>query len=285
MKRTYMKVVLLVLLGAFVLLLESCMRMRISDTNAIETFKKQGLTLLLPTLKVGKRNLHYAKIGHDSLPTLFFVHGSPGSWDAFEAYLKDKDLRQKFRMIAIDRPGFGYSNFGNSMTLPAQCVLIAQIIQQERNKAPFHLVGHSIGGPVIVQLAQNHSENYSSLSILAGSISPFDEPKENWRYIFRYFPTRYLIPGAFRPSNDEILYFKKDLYELDKNYVSLTMPITFIHGDKDNFVTIKNVGYGEKKLSHNPNVHKIIIEGANHFIPWQHYEVIKKHLLTLKEKF
>ena len=89
------------------------------------------------------------------------------------------------------------------------------------------------------------------------------------------------MPGAFRPSNDEIVYFKKDLYKLDTGYADLQMPVTFIHGDADKFVTVKNVDYGKRKLANNANVKSIIIPGANHFIPWQHFDVIKKHLLSL----
>ena len=92
------------------------------------------------------------------------------------------------------------------------------------------------------------------------------------------------MPGAFRPSNDEIVYFKKDLYSLDTGYTTVKMPVTFIHGDADKFVTVKNVDYGKKKLAENPNVKVIIIPGASHFIPWEHFDIIKNHLLTLTTK-
>ena len=92
------------------------------------------------------------------------------------------------------------------------------------------------------------------------------------------------MPGAFKPSNDEIIYFKKDLYHTDTMYAALTMPVTFIHGDADKFVPVKNVEYGKKKLAGNPNVKVIIIPGASHFIPWEHFDLIKTHLLTLSGK-
>ena len=59
------------------------------------------------------------------MPTLLFVHGTPGSWDAFKAYLKNKELLQYYRIISIDRPGFGYSDFGNAMNLTEQTKIIA----------------------------------------------------------------------------------------------------------------------------------------------------------------
>jgi pimeloyl-ACP methyl ester carboxylesterase len=268
----------------WIILAQSCMKFRISDSNAKMEFEQKGLQVSFKNLKEDGISLHYAKTGSDTLPTLFFIHGSPGSWDAFKIYMMDTALLRHFRIISVDRPGFGYSDFGTAYHLEDQCRLINKIIQQENNQNPVHLVGHSIGGPVIVQLAQDHPEEFASLTILAGSISPHDEPKEYWRYMFTYSPLKWLMPGAFKPSNDEIVYFKKELYNIDKMYGVLNMPVTFIHGDADKFVTVKNVEYGKKKLLHNPAVKVIIIPGASHFIPWEHFDIIRDHLLTLSDR-
>lgn len=257
-------------------------KMRESDKKATEEFKKAGVPIGFSYLKVGDVTLHYAKTGDSHLPTLFFIHGSPGSWIAYKRYLMDKDLLRHFRMIAIDRPGFGYSAYGKAFHLYEQSALIYKIVQHEANGQPIHLIGHSLGGPIVVKLAQEHPNDYASLTILAGSISPYDEPKENWRKIFADGPLQYLLPGAFRVCNKEIYFYKKDLYMMDNHYDTLRMPVMFIHGDKDPLVTVHNVKYGMDKLKANNNAGMIIIPGANHFIPWQHFETIKNHLLTLK---
>ena len=279
-KRRY-KWGLLFFVTAWVIFAQSCMKFRIDDNSAKKEFEQKGLSVHFFTMKEDGVPLHYAKTGSDTLPTIFFVHGSPGSWDAFKIYMMDTALLQKFRIISIDRPGFGYSDFGTARHLDYQSKLINKIIEKETNQKPLHLVGHSIGGPVIIQLAQDHPAAFASLTILAGSISPSDEPKEYWRYAFTYSPLKFLMPGAFRPSNDEIVYFKKELYRLDKGYHLLQMPVTFIHGDKDKFVTVKNVDYGKRQLAHNPQLKVIIIPGAGHFIPWQHFDIIRNHLLAL----
>lgn len=272
---------LLIFFISWIIFAQSCMKFRITDGQAKAEFEQRGLHARFLTVKEEGISLHYVKTGSDSLPTLFFVHGSPGSWDAFKGYMMDSALLQHFRIISVDRPGFGYSDFGTAYHLTDQAVLINKVIQKEDNQKPVHLIGHSIGGPVIVQLAQDYPAEFASLTILAGSISPKDEPKEYWRYVFTYSPLKLLMPGAFKPSNDEIVYFKKDLYSLDTGYADLQMPITFIHGDADKFVTVKNVEYGKSKLQHNPHIKVIIIPGASHFIPWQYYSLIRGHLLTL----
>ena len=274
----------LIFLLCWIIMAQSCMKFRISDSKANQEFEQKGLHVSFHYTDMNEKGLHYVKTGADTLPTLFFVHGSPGSWDAFKIYMMDADLLQHFRIISIDRPGFGYSDFGIALHLDEQVILINKVIEKENNNKPLHLVGHSIGGPVIVKLAQLYSDEISSLTILAGSISPKDEPKEYWRYLFLHTPLHLLMPGAFRPSNDEIVYFKKDLYSLDTGYTTVKMPVTFIHGDADKFVTVKNVDYGKKKLAENPNVKVIIIPGASHFIPWEHFDIIKNHLLTLTTK-
>jgi pimeloyl-ACP methyl ester carboxylesterase len=274
----------LIFLLCWIVMAQSCMKFRISDTKAKQEFEQKGLPISFNYTGDNKKGLHYVKAGADTLPTLFFIHGSPGSWDAFKIYMMDTTLLQHFRIISIDRPGFGYSGFGTALHLDVQAFLINKIIEKENNHKPLHLVGHSIGGPVIVKLAQLYPAEISSLTILAGSISPKDEPKEYWRYLFLYTPLHLFMPGAFAPSNDEIVYFKKDLYALDTGYAAITMPVTFIHGDADKFVTVKNVDYGKNKLVNNPHVKVIIIPGASHFIPWQHFDIIKTHLLLLATK-
>ena len=265
----------------WIIFAQSCMKFRITDNKAKTEFAQKGIKINFLNIDADGIKMHYAKTGSDTLPTLFFVHGSPGSWDAFKNYMMDTALLNRFRIISVDRPGFGYSDFGTAYHLSDQALLVNKIIQKESNQKAVHLIGHSIGGPVIVQIAQDYPEEFASLTLLAGSISPTDEPKEYWRYLFMYTPLKWLMPGAFKPSNNEIIYFKKDLYGIDTGYAALQLPVTFIHGDADKFVTVKNVEYGKKKLQNNPAVKIIIIPGASHFIPWEHFDIIKAHLLTL----
>src|SRR5450432_660270 len=126
MKRFIMKTFMVVgiILVLWLVMAQSCMKFRMSDSEARKKFKARGVDVVINNISVNGRTLHYLKTGSDSLPTIVFVHGTPGSWDAFEQYLGDKDLLQKFRMISIDRPGFGYSDFGKPLNLAQQSIVI-----------------------------------------------------------------------------------------------------------------------------------------------------------------
>jgi pimeloyl-ACP methyl ester carboxylesterase len=257
----------------------ACMRMRTTDKKALITFADQGVTTNIATwTNQTGRHIHYVETGADSLPILLLVHGSPGSWDAWKDYLSDADLRQRFHLIAVDRPGFGYSDFGKAMDLDGNTDILLDFLQSKSGGRPSFLMGHSIGGPIVMRMAQKNAAAVRGLVILAGSISPTDEPKERWRKLFPS-PIDYLLPGAMRPSNREIVYFKKDLWTLDAGYAAVTMPVWFVHGQKDMLVTIKNVAYGLKKLDHNAQVKQTIFPEENHFIPWTQFDEVKKLLL------
>jgi pimeloyl-ACP methyl ester carboxylesterase len=260
---------------------KSCMTFRRNDFDAKKDFLKDGVTLTTSTINVNGHHIHYAVTGDDSLPTLFFVHGTPGSWDAFSAYMKDKELLQKFRMVSIDRPGFGNSDFGHVEHLDKQSSLMGPLFRSFDNHRPVFIAGHSLGGPVIIKLAADNPDTFSALVVISGSIDPGEEEPEKWRPILYKTPLNYLVPGAFRPANEELWYLKKDLVDLKKDFSKIHCPVYFIHGSLDGWVPPGNVDYGRKMLVNAPSIQETMIPGANHFIPWTKFKEIKNVLLKL----
>ena len=270
-----------VFLVIWLVIVQSCMKFRISDSKAKKNFEKTGVVLTTATIKVAEGNMHYAKTGSDTLPTIVFVHGSPGSWDAFTEYMRDKDLLMKYRMISIDRPGFGYSDFGEGHHLGEQSALISPLFKLWENGKPIYLVGHSLGGPLIIQLNADNPGLFDGLVLLAASVDPAEEKKESWRYILDAGVLSYLVPGAMRPSNTELKYFKKDVYVLQDKFALVKCKVFIVHGTADPLVPVGNGTYAQKNLINAASVKLTLIPGANHFIPWTKYDAIKEVLLQL----
>jgi len=257
------------------------LKFRINDKKAKKKFSLAGVMLTTETIRVNSFEMHYAKTGSDTMPTIFFVHGSPGGWNAFEKYMQDKDILAKYRLISVDRPGFGYSRFGEARNLQEQSDLIYLLVKSLQNGKPMYAAGHSLGGPVIAKLQTDHHNLFAGLVFLAASIDPDEEKPEKWRSVFQKIPLRFFLPGAFRPSNEELLYLKKDLRELDRDWEKITCPVWIVHGDKDGFVPVRNVEYAKKKLVKAKTVEVKILPGARHFILWEQYEGIKDLLMKL----
>jgi pimeloyl-ACP methyl ester carboxylesterase len=276
---------MLLLAGLFLLswllLAQTCMTFRKSDIEEKKEFANSGVELRTAVLDVQGKHIHYVMTGADSLPTIFFIHGSPGSWDAFSEYMKDSMLLKKFRMVSVDRPGFGYSDFGNAEHLSVQSSLISPLFYKLSNEKPMFLVGHSLGGPMVIKLAADNPMKFSGLVIISGSIDPGEEKPEKWRPWLFKTPLNFFVPGAMRPANEELWYLKKDLVDLKTDFEKITCPVYFIHGSSDTWVPPGNVEYGKKLLVNAPSTDVLMIPGANHFIPWTKFPEIRSVLLKL----
>lgn len=274
--------VLFIITCCWAIFAQSCMRFRTSDSLAATTFSEKQIPFRTFYDTIDKHVLHYVVAGNDALPTLIFIHGSPGSWNAFEDYLKDSSLLQHYRLMSIDRPGFGYSEFGKALNLQQQCKLLAKLIANASNGKPVCLIGHSLGGPVVVKLAaENKNLNITNLVILAGSVDPSEESPESWRATLDRTPLRYLVPGAMRPSNAELLFFKQDVQSMPADLEKITCRVLIMQGDKDTFVPPGNATYAQQHLTHAKEVKLVWFEGEKHFIPWTKFNDIRDALLHL----
>ncbi|MFN8253186.1 MAG: alpha/beta hydrolase [Ferruginibacter sp.] len=265
------------------ILLAQCviMRERWSDQKAYRVFKAKDVPLQIFDTVISGRHLHYAVSGDDTLPTLVFIHGSPGSWMHYMKYMWDSSMRKKFRIVAIDRPGFGYSDFGKAMHLKEQSAIISPVLHRLKTDQPLFLVGHSMGGPVAVKLAADNPAIVNTLVIVAGAIDINQEKKETWRHIMNIPPLYWCLPGAFAPSNTELLYLKKDLLPLQDDFKNITCKVLFVHGDKDTWVPIQNIAFGKKMLVNAKAIESDTLQGAGHHIPWKNRDALKAILLGL----
>jgi pimeloyl-ACP methyl ester carboxylesterase len=283
MKRFLMKMIwgLCILLLLWLVFAQSCMSFRIDDAAAKKNFLKDSVTLTTATITVDGHHIHYAMTGSNRLPTLYFIHGTPGSWDAYEDYLKDKDLLKRFRMVSVDRPGFGHSDYGKPEHLATQSELISPLFHILQNNMPVFIAGHSLGGPMVIKLAADNPSLFSGIVIISGSIDPSEEAPEKWRPVLYKTPLTYFVPGAMRPSNQELWYLKTDLVELKNDFPKIHCRVYFIHGTSDTWVPPGNVAYGKKMLINASEIEETMISAANHFIPWTKFNVIKTILLKL----
>lgn len=281
MARTFLYIGILLLIWV---LLAQCfvLKNRWGDQKAYRVFKSKQVPLRIEDTIIGKRHLHYAICGEDTMPTLVFIHGSPGSWMNYMHYMWDDSLRKRYQIIAIDRPGFGFSDFGKAMHLQEQCALILPVLQKLKNNHEMILVGHSLGGPVVVKLAADAPELFSKIVIVAGSIDVSQEKKETWRHVMNVKPLYWLLPGAFGPSNTELLYLKEDLVPLKNDFAKIKCDVLFVHGDKDTWVPIENIAFGKKEMINALSIHADTLKGADHQVPWKRFDELKQILFQLK---
>lgn len=275
-KKILRPLIFVAVLFGIIFLLDSCMQFRMSKSEIDTYFEHKNPKAELKSYYVGNRKQTYLINGDSLKPLVIFVHGSPGSLSAFIDFLADSSLLKSVRMISVDRPGFGSANFGNAEpSLEKQAALLKPILQAHRNNQPVFLVGHSLGGPLIAQMALDYPALIDGLIMVAPSIAPELEPREWFRAPLATPFLKWLMPRSLRASNDEIYKLKPQLEALLPRWKEIQTPVIVIQGGKDSLVHPGNAEFAKRMIT-NTSVEVVFVEAMDHFVPWSNPELIRE---------
>lgn len=210
---------------------------------------------------------------------VIFVHGTPGSATAWEHYIARPP--QRVEAVAVDRPGFGATLPRGAMpSLRAQAAAIAPLLVARGGQWPI-LVGHSLGGPIVAQVAADNPGKVGGLLILAGSFDPGVERTYWVQYMGEWPMIRSMLPGALRSANRELMALKPDLEALAPRLGALRCPVRVVHGTKDGNVPYSNVAFLRAHLTHAASFDVTTLPGQNHFIVWNEEPAVRAALAAL----
>lgn len=116
-------------------------------------------------VEVPGARLHVHETG--SGPALLLVHGLAGQMAHFD-YGVAAELAQRFRVIAVDRPGSGHSERGDAgaADVSSQAAALAALVERLGLERPT-IVGHSMGGAVALAMALEHPRSCGALALIA----------------------------------------------------------------------------------------------------------------------
>ncbi len=214
---------------------------------------------------------------------IVFVHGSPGAKDAFLPYLKNDQLLNRAVLYAMDRPGFGYSDFGRpESSLAQQAAKLMEVVREVRENRVL-LVGHSFGCAVIARAAMEHPEEIDGIHLIAGTLAPEAEPHNWWRKIIDLPLISRSIPVALVTCNREMLPLKQELQKMLPLWDRVTCPVTLVHGTGDWIVNFKNLPRTMERLVHAKRLRTVTLKGDGHLILWQKMELMADEIIKTIE--
>ncbi len=130
-------------------------------------------------VEVDGRRVHAVVRG--SGPDLVLIHGASGSTRDFTFAFMDR-LADRYRVIALDRPGMGWSDrasdaYGGALNTaaepPAEQAILLQAAAARLGADRPIVLGHSYGGAVALAWALERPDALSGLVVLAGASNPW----------------------------------------------------------------------------------------------------------------
>lgn len=209
--------------------------------------------------------LSFLRAGTAGAARLILIHGTPGSASGWADYLVDPP--PGVEVVALDRPGFGESGPEGPVTsLAAQADAVAVLLPADGRLVV--LLGHSLGGPVAAMVAARYPERIHALVLLSASLDPAQEHTLKVQRLGAWPPVRAMLPRTIRNANAELMALKPELESLEPLLPLIRAKVIIVHGAQDDLVPVANVPYMQSRLTGGRCLRTVLIEGGNHFLPW-----------------
>jgi len=256
---------------------------------------------------VGGKRLHYEIKGQG--PDLVLIHGASGSLRDLTFSLRDQ-LTDRYRVIAVDRPGLGHSDALEETSLLAQARFIKAGVAELGVTDPV-VVGQSYGGSVALAWALDGGPK--ALVLIGSPSMPWPGKLDLWYRVTdnpvgralaiplasAFVPESYVqgaIAAVFAPDPvpagydawlgaaltlrretlaanvDQVNALRAELVTMEQHYPSLRLPVELIHGTAD---TIVPLDIHSAPLSHLlPDATITVIPGAGHMPHHSHAALV-----------
>jgi uncharacterized protein len=280
--------VIIILLGLFIiacLVLDHYVQFRKSDAALSQTFSERNLDAKIQYYETQGRKMRYISSGADSLPVLLMLHGSPGSISYYSRRMADSALKNKFRIYAVDRPGYGYSGFGDpEPSIQNQSEMIRPILDSlNKTKHPVIIVGGSYGASIACRLTMDHPDLVDGLVLTGPSLGPGREKYFWFTHIIEHWSIRWFIPRLFRSANTEKVHHKKELEKMLPLWKNITVPVIYLQGEHDDIVDTSNASFAREHLVNSPSLEIRWMKGRFHRLAQFEWPAIRQAILDVYE--
>ncbi|MBA2614044.1 MAG: alpha/beta hydrolase [Bacteroidetes bacterium] len=254
----------------------------------IYTDKELELHYAHETLKPSYRNInfldhtmHYAVMSrNDSLPLLVLIHGAPGAWYGYMNLMDDTLLQQRYKLIAIDRLGYGKSNYGKAETsTQIQALAVKEIIDKENiSGKKIVLLGRSYGAPIAAFLSINYPQQVEKLFMVSPVIDPQKEKFYWFSSIGKWKPVQWFLPKMLNVATKEKYSHEREMLLMLPKWKKLYTPTYVITGANDKIADTCNYSFARSHLKNCPSVF-LKLQNTGHLVTNEQPELIRNLLL------
>ncbi len=229
---------------------------------------------------LGKK-IHYAVMcKNDSLPLLVFIHGAPGAWYGYMNLMDDTLLQQKYKIVAVDRLGYGKSDYGKAQTsTQIQALAVKAIIEKENSSGKKAvLLGRSYGAPMAAWLSIHYPQQIDRLFMISPVIDPQHEKFYWFSGLIKSKPMQWMLPDMVNVATAEKYSHQSEMRLMLPEWKKLYTPTFVITGAKDNIADTCNYSFAKCHLNSCSSVF-LKLENTGHLVTYEQPELIRDLLL------
>ncbi|MCU0404130.1 MAG: alpha/beta hydrolase [Chitinophagaceae bacterium] len=289
--------ILKITLGTYLFLIASLLiadrfiQFRSTDEEIRNHYARHKLPINITYYEALGRQMRYISTGNDpSKPIILFIHGAPSSSGYYRHFLSDTSLRKLANLIAVDRPGYGYSGFGEpEPDIGKQAAMIAPILDSlNKGSGPVVVVGASYGTPVASRLIMDYPKLADGLLLIAPALAPGEEKTYAISYVLESPFFTWAQPRMLHSANVEKFTHEAELMKMKNRWDEIKVPVIYFQGKNDDLIYTTNALFAKKRITGSQSLSIRMIPNRGHLLVFDEEKRIKSALyemIGLSEKF
>jgi pimeloyl-ACP methyl ester carboxylesterase len=242
----------------------------------------------MPLIEIDHGKLYFALSGRGGQDILL-IHGSGGDHTLWSYQVKG--LRENFSVAAVDLNGHGRSTFREGEGLKTYTQDVLTVLK--RLSPDTFLVGHSLGGAVVLNVALHHPQMIGGIGLVGTGArlrvlpeilelveQDFDQAVDLiLKWAFSKSPQPELLAKAkegMQGNGQQALLrdlLTCDAFDVMGELEKIEVPALIICGQEDRLTPVK---YAEYLRDHIPNATLRIVEGAGHMVMLERPEELNR---------
>ena len=184
-------------------------------------------------------------------------------------------------MIAVDRAGFGKSNYGLAVTSIEQHVRYLEKLINEYNipGQKIYVMGSSYGAPIAAAFAMDNPELVQELYLISPVLDPSTEKIFWFSYMAKLSMVNMWLPPSWNVATDEKFAHRRELRKLKPLWKQITNKTYVIMGQKDWIADRSNLIFAKRMLVNADHPEFYLLPNVGHGIIFQRSDVVKSLLL------
>jgi pimeloyl-ACP methyl ester carboxylesterase len=265
------------------LIFDHFVQFRKTDEHLQKFFTEHKVPATIKYRQDKERMIRYVVIGADTLPTLFMLHGAPSSLSIYEGYFTDTFFLKHFRMVAVDRPGYGGSGFGDpEPSIEKQSQILWPILDSvSRNNKPLMIVAGSYGTSVACRMVMDRPGIVDGMMLIAPSLAPGEEKVYWFTYIIDFPLVKWFIPRMFQSANTEKIHHQEELEKMIPMWNRVNIPVFYLQGANDRLIYTSNAEFAKTRMNNVPYLNIEFLKDRPHFFAFSDRMIIRQKIIDL----
>lgn len=262
------------------------LQFRSSDEEVLAYFDKKKLPIHINRYEALGRTMRYLYTGNDpSKPILMFIHGAPSSSSYYRHFFSDTALRKAANLIAVDRPGYGYSGFGQpEPDMGKQAAMIAPILDSfHRGSRPVVIIGASYGTSIASRLVMDYPKLADGLMLIAPALEPGQEKTYYISYLLESPFFTWAQPRMIHSANVEKFTHKAELAKMVGRWSEIKIPVHYYQGTNDDLIYTSNAVFAKNNITKSEVLAIRMIPNRGHLLVYSEETLLRKGMFEMIE--